>query len=158
MYAKSWTQSPKCARTTIVQLTFSKRIQSGQSETNFPRVLKQKITRNLKKHGDLELSLTPYPKASWNHMKEIEIWPIKFFLNHICNELKFRNFFLKKIDQSWDFWIDVNSIFRKYINNYRCYDVKKYHICHVCGTWNQKFGLRSVSYFGDFNHMHVCIN
>ena len=46
MYVKSWTQSSKCARTTIVQLTFSKRIQSGQSETNFPRVLKQKITRN----------------------------------------------------------------------------------------------------------------
>ena len=46
MHTKSWTQSSKCARTTIVQLTLSKRIQSGQSETNFPLGFKTKNTRN----------------------------------------------------------------------------------------------------------------
>ena len=34
----------------------------------------------------------------------------------------------------------------------------KYHIYNVCGTWNQKFGLMSVSYFGDFNHTGLVQN
>ena len=37
-------------------------------------------------------------------------------------------------------------------------DAEKYHICHVCDTWNQNFGLMSMSYLDDFNHMYSRIH